>query len=457
VIQVGQKKVAVWGVAILACLIAVPGYGEHRSSWVTSWAASAQGPYPSGSATAVQPDQTSALPNASIGAHDQSMRMIVRPSIWGAAARIRFSNSFGSRPLVLDDLFVGVQAAGATLVRGSNRQLTFGGKRVVTIAAGAEAWSDPAQLPREVARGGDWLAGRKLALSFHVVGESGPMTWHAKGMQTSYLSPPAGGSHSADEDEASFPNAINSWFFVDAVDMKASATSALVVCLGDSITDGSNSTLNGDDRWPDQLQRRFNAAYPNEVAVADEGIGSNEIVAPAAYSLTEPFAGGPSALDRLTRDVVELSGVKAVIWFEGINDLSHSVSVEDLTAGLRLGAALLREKIPGVRVIGATITPALGAKGNAGTEEEDAKRRQVNDFIRTGGLYDGVIDFEKAVMDPVTGTLRPEMVFGTTVGGPGDKLHPNRFGYLAMAQEIDLNVVLPSFKAHSTIKKILRD
>jgi lysophospholipase L1-like esterase len=429
--------------AMLACMMSAPGYGQTRSAWVTSWTGSAQGPYPAGSPIA-QPDQSYAIPNAATGARDQSMRMILRPSVWGAEARIRFSNAFGSHPLVLDDLFVGLQSAGATLIRGSNRPLTFRGKHDVTIPAGSEIWSDPVAFPAAIAQGGALLEGRKIAVSFHVVDESGPMTWHSKGMQTSYMSLPGSGSHGAESGESFFPYSINSWFFVDAVDMKMPAATALVVCLGDSITDGTNSTLNGDDRWPDQLQRRFNAVSPNKVAVVDAGIGSNEVIGPAEYSLEKPTSGGPSALDRLARDVTDLSAVKAVIWFEGINDLSHSASAEDVIGGLRRGVALLRAKIPGVRVIGATITPSLGAKGNAGTDEEDKRRRQVNDFIRVGGLYDGVIDFEKAVLDPATGALRQDMVFGTSIGGPGDKLHPNRAGYLAMAGEIDLNMILPS-------------
>ena len=435
--------------AILACL-ATPGHSQMPKSqiartWVTSWAAAVQGPYPSGAIVA-QPDQSFALADATVGAKDQSMRMIVRPTIWGSQIRIHFSNAFGAHPVVLDDLYAGVQSAAATLVRGSNQPLTFRGRRDVTLPAGGDAWSDPVDLPKAMMQGTEWLQGRKLAVSFHIVGESGPLTWHAKGMQTSYLSLPGTGSHGAEDGETAFPDSINSWFLIDAVDTKVPATTALVVCLGDSITDGTNSTMNGDDRWPDQLQRRFDATYPNRVAVVDEGIGSNRILSPSDYPGPDVFGGGPAALDRMTRDVVGLSGVKAVIWFEGINDLSHSESADDVIAGLRRGVALLRAKIPGVRVIGATITPAIGAKGNAGTDDEDRRRRQVNDFIRTGGLYDGVIDFEKAVMDPATGGLRADMAFGTTTGGPGDRLHPNRAGYLAMSQAADLGLILPSLK-----------
>jgi lysophospholipase L1-like esterase len=434
-------------IVLLSCLISTPGFSQTKDAWVTSWAASAHGPYPAGSAIA-QPNQTYAIPSASAGARDQSMRLIVRPSVWGSEARIRVSNAFGTHPLILDDLYVGLQSAGATLIRGTNRQLTFHGSHGVTIPIGGEVWSDAVTLAPTVAQGGELLEGRKLAISFHVVGASGPMTWHSKGMQTSYTSPPGSGSHGAENGEDSFPYPVTSWFFVDAVDMKVSGATPLVVCLGDSITDGTNSTLNGDDRWPDLLQRRFNAVRPNSVAVVDAGVGSNEITGPRKYSVEKPTSGGPSALDRLTRDVIDLSGVKAVIWFEGINDLSNSASPGDVIAGLRRGVATLRAKLPGVRVIGATITPSLGARGDTGSDDQDKERREINDFIRTGGLYDGVIDFEKAVIDPVTGGLRPNMEFNTTVGGPGDALHPNRAGYLAMSREVDLGVILPFFKTH---------
>lgn len=429
---------------VIALLFSASAQARTSGHWVTSWATAVQGPFPSG-AVAAQPDQNVALPDPARGARDQSMRMIVRPSVWGTHVRIRFSNMFGSAPLTIGDAFVGMQSAAATLVRGSNRRLSFGGKTSVTIAAGSEAWSDALPLPSALAQSSALREGRKLAISFHVVGESGPITWHAKAMQTSYLSNPGQGSHGAAEGEAAFPNPITSWLFVDAVDMRMSAPAALVVCLGDSITDGSNSTLNGDDRWPDQLQRRFDAAYPGRVAVIDMGIGSNRILGPTPYSKAAPFGGGPSALDRLERDVVGRAGVKAVIWMEGVNDLSNGASAEEVIAGLKRGVAMMRAKIPGVRVIGATLTPSLGSKGNSGTEDTDKRRRVVNDFIRTGGLYDGVVDFEKTVIDPATGALRREMNFNTTIGGPGDSLHPNRAGYLAMAEAVDLAVVLPGW------------
>ncbi|SHI71436.1 Lysophospholipase L1 [Roseomonas rosea] len=418
-----------------------PGGGE---AWVTSWAASVQGPYPIGNPSA-QPNQSFAFPSPEAGARDQSLRLILRPTVWGRQARLRFSNAFGTRPLVLDGVFVGLQHGGATVLPGTNQPVRFGGQAGVTIPPGGDAWSDAVALP--FAEGAPpLLAGRKLAVSFHVAGESGPMTWHAKALQTSYVTAPGAGAKGMEEGEASFPNPTASWFFLDAVDMMMPAGTPVVVCFGDSITDGTASTMNGDDRWPDVLQRRLHAAFPNRVAVVNAGIGGNQVVGPAEYGPQRPFPGGPAALQRLERDVLNLSGVTSFVWLEGTNDFSRNgnATVEAVTEGMRRGVALLREKRPGIRVYGATVVTALGSTSAAhGFPEQDQKRRALNDFIRGGGTFDGVIDFDPAILDPTTGGMRPEFVPDSTVGGPGDKLHPNRAGYLAMAMAIDPAALLP--------------
>jgi lysophospholipase L1-like esterase len=426
-------------------LIAIPQAtrAQQPTRWVTSWATASQGPFPSGAASAL-PDQSFAFPDPAAGANDQSFRMIVRPSVWGGQARLRFSNAFGSRPVTIDGLYAGLQLSSAALVPHSNAPVLFSGRRSITIAPGSDIWSDPVVLPFASAEKATALAGRKLAISFHVAGTSGPMTWHAKAMQTSYASPPRAGSHGGEEDERNFPMSSTAWFFLNAVDMRMPRDTPLVVCFGDSITDGTASTLNGDDRWPDVLQRRLAGRRPHGVAVVDEGIGSNQITGPEQYDLQAPFGGGPSALQRIDRDVVALSGVTTVIWFEGINDLSHGQPADAVIAGYRAGIARLRKAIPGVRIVGATITPSLGAKGNAGTEDVNQRRKAINDTIRAGGLFDAIADFEQAVKDPRSDALKAEFVPGSTIGGPGDKLHPNRAGYLAMAGSIDLDTVLPA-------------
>ncbi len=290
------------------------------------------------------------------------------------------------------------------------------------------------------------LQARKLAVSFHIAGESGPMTWHAKGLTTSYVSAPGGGAQGAVENEAAFPFGTTSWYFLDALDMKVPAGTQLIVAFGDSLTDGTGSTLNGDDRWPDVLARRLHAKFGAKFAVVNAGIGGNQITGPADYSPQMPYPGGPSGLQRLERVVVSLSGVSAVIWFEGINDFSKNgnVSAEAAAKALKQGVDILRSRIPGVRVIGATVTTALGNGGPAhGFAEQELKRQALNGFIRGSQLFDGVIDFDKTIASPETGEMRPEFVPDSTTGGPGDKLHPNRLGYLAMGQSIDLSLFAP--------------
>jgi len=418
---------------------------QSAQKWVVAWVGSIQGPYPVGNPSA-QPEMKLAFPSDEAGARDQSFRMVLKPEIWGREARVRFSNALGTKPVTFDTVYLGLHHTSSALVNGTNRPLTFGGKRSVTVPAGDSAWSDAVALPFVRDPAGSELAGRKLAVSFHVAGESGPMTWHAKALQTSYLSMPGAGAKSADEGEAAFPISTTSWYFIDALDMKMPADAGAVVAFGDSITDGTLSTLNGDDRWPDVLARRLHAAYGNRIGVVNAGIGGNQVVGPKDYTPQAPFPGGPSAVSRLERDVLSLSGVTAVIWLEGINDFSKNgnASAEAVQAGMKESVSRIRARIPGVRVIGATLTPALGANNpNHGFPEQDEKRKTLNEFIRTSGVFDGVADFDRVTLDPATGAMKPEFVHNTTVGGAGDNLHPNRLGYVAMGTAIDLALLVP--------------
>ncbi len=423
-------------VLFLALLAAHSAMAQH---WVISWTGSAHGPYPSGNASA-QPNLSFAFPTPATGARDQSFRLIVRPDIWGSQMRLRLSNVFGAAPVTFDGVFAGIQMSGAALLPGTNRPVVFHGKSAVTIAPGESAWSDPVNLPF-ISSG--QFAGRKLAVSFHIAGESGPMTWHAKALTTSYLSAgPGSGSKGSEEGETSFPFSTTSWYFLDAVDMMAPATTHTIVAFGDSITDGTASTLNGDDRWPDVLSRRVHAAYGNRYSVVNAGIGGNQIVGPAQYTALKPFSGGPSALQRLDRDVLSLSAVSTLIWLEGINDFGRygNATVEAVEAGMQEGVSRMRGAVAGIRVIGATVTSDVGYATAAPDQEE--KRQGLNKFIRTSGLFDGVADFDKATVDPQTGGLRAEFVPESTTGGAGDKLHPNRAGYLAMGTAVDLKSLL---------------
>ena len=429
---------------LLAVLLASGGVTQARAEkWVTSWAASVQGPFPIGNATA-QPELKFAFPAPESGARDQTFRQVIKPELWGRTMRLRFSNAFGTRPVTFDGVFVGLQSSGATLMPASNRPVLFGAKKSVTVPAGGQAWSDAVTLPWVSNVQAPELVGRKLAISAHVVGESGPATWHAKALQTSYVTAPGAGSLGEFEDESAFPNSTTSWFFLDALDVMAPNETQLVVCFGDSITDGTASTLNGDDRWPDVLARRLRAAGGHG-SVVNAGIGGNQVVGPAEYGPAKPFPGGPSALSRLERDVLGLSGVTHVVWLEGINDFGTAggATADQVQDGLKAGVARIRAKLRGVKVIGATVTGVAGttSAAQAGPEVE-RKRQAINAFIRDShGVFDGVADFDRAVTDPATGGLRAEFVPNSTVGGAGDGLHPNRAGYAAMANAVDLRLL----------------
>ena len=415
------------------------GQESHgRPKWAATWAASSNGVYPTGTAV-FQPSLAQAFPSAAIGASDQSFRMVVRPNLWGDTFRVRFTNWFGTQPVTIDGAYLGLQASSAALVAGSNRAITFSGGASVTIPAGTFVHSDPVKLEYVSDPDRFFLEGKKLAVSFHVAGTSGPMTWHSKAVQTSYLSGPGAGSVGNVESEAPFPFTTTSWYFIDAIEVMAAADTAVVVAFGDSITDGTASTLNGDDRWPDVLARRLHAAYGNHVSLVNAGIGGNRVTGP-----TDPFgsvAGGPGALVRMERDVFSLAGASAIVWLEGINDLSGLVPPQDVIAGYREGVRMARQH--GLKVIAATVTSGLNlANPTEANLKRDADRKVLNGFIRTAGIYDSVADFDAVTIDPATGALRPEML-PNSVSQAVDYLHPNRVGYQAMGSSVDISVLAP--------------
>ena len=301
-----------------------------------------------------------------------------------------------------------------------NRPITFGGKEWIEVPPGKDAWSDAIILPFVPEDDAGSFLGRKLAVSFHVRGESGPMTWHAKALTTSYLTMPHTGTASAREDEAAFPFSTTSVFFLDAVDMMADAGTKLVVAFGDSLTDGMGASLNGQDRWPDVLARRLHDRFGGKVS---------------------PDASGPAALQRVSRDVLSLSGVSAVIWLQGINDLGPhgGASLKELEQAITSGVRAMRSAAPAIKIVGATLTSARGSP-EFGAREED--RKAPNAFIRASGLFDVVIDFDGATANPRSGALKPEYAVPTNGVSTEDGLHPNRAGYLAMARTIDLDALM---------------
>jgi len=417
-------------------------------AWVDGWTGSAQGVYPVGYTVGqpgpvglAGPGNTAPLLTAAFPdnqAHNQTLRMIVPPSVEGTSWRVRLTNEFGTRPVTFGRAYVGLQRIGGNVVPGTNRVLTFSGRRSVTVPAGRTTLSDPVSVKVTDAQS------QHLAVSVYVAGDSGPMTWHAAAFTTSYLSDPNAGDRTADVADTAFPHSTTSWFFVSEVQVQR-RDAATVVAFGDSITDGFFSTINGRDRWPDVLQRRLDEREPahREVSVVTEAIGGNMVT-----RVGRPPGGctpcdGPPAVDRLDRDVLNRPGVRVVIILEGINDLGGGgATAEQVIAGYQ--EIIRRVHARGIKIIGATLTPSAGtAFGLYGTPETDAKRRAINNFIRTSGEFDGVADFSAVTEDPANpGHLLPAYDTHSTVGGPGDHLHPNRAGFLAMGGAVDVSQVL---------------
>ena len=332
----------------------------------------------------------------------------------------------------------------SALLPGTNQPIKFGDADDITIVPGTWAVSDPINLDFLTDPGDPLLAGKSLAVSFHVTGDSGPMTYHAKALQTSYLSKQGSLPVSQSEDETAFPYSTTSWFFLDALYMNMTTPTKVIVVFGDSISDGSGSSINGFDRWPDVVARRLHAKFGNSASMVNQGIGGNQIIGPSDDTSPADRLGGISALARLERDVVNMMGVSTVIWLEGINDLGFTdATAADIIGGIRTGVTKMRQVIPNLRIIGATLTTALNAStAGHGREAVDTHRRAFNAFIRSTDIFDGIIDFDAATVDETTGQLRPEMVPNTCIGGPGDRLHPNRIGYQAMAAAVDIDMLV---------------
>jgi lysophospholipase L1-like esterase len=434
--------------SLMACLGASFAFGlsspaqalEPGKIWVASWTASPQGPYPAGW-PAAQPDLSFALPHGDTeGATDQTFRLIVKPDLWGKAIRLRFSNTFGSRPVTLGAVTVGLQSSGGNLLAGKAQPVLFRGKPEAVIPVGEELYSD------EVALGIDpadpLLEGRNLVVSFFVKGTSGPLTWHCDAFYTSYLSASGSGDHTLDKGDAAFPFTTTSWFLLDAVEAQAAPDTAVVCAFGDSITEGVNSTLNGADTWPDVLSQRLHAAYGNKVVVVKQAISGNTVTSCPRNGGTS--VNGPSAGDRLDRDVFGVAGLRYVVWLEGINDLGAClISGDDVIKGFKDVVERLHAKK--IKVIGATVVSSFGSPiGSYGFPKVNTERKKVNDFIRASGVFDAVADFDAATLDPATGAMKAPMQPNQTTGGPGELLHPNRVGYQAMAETIDLKLLAPS-------------
>jgi lysophospholipase L1-like esterase len=391
------------------------GTSTERGRWVTSWGAAPQGPNPG-------------APVARRGFRRRTLRQVVFLSTGGSQVRVQFSNVFGSRPLVIRQASVALQARGAGLVKGTVRQLRFYGRPSVTLRPGVQRLSDPVRLTVP--------ALSRLVVSLYLPGPTGPATEHADSRLLSYE---AAGSHALRQSGAGYRQKLRSWYFLTAVDTRApSRYIGSLVTLGDSITAGVGSALGSDGSWPDDLARRLTSLAGPTLSVVNEGIGGNRV-------LNDSPCCGISALARFRPDVTGQMRVRTVILLEGINDLGFSqkrdslsaphtnVSAAEIIAGYKqiIGQAHRR----GLRIIGATLTPFEGAR--YWTQAAERKREEINAWILHSGAFNGVIDFAQVLGEPGDPQrLNPGF-------DSGDHLHPNNAGYRAMADAIPLDVLFP--------------
>ncbi|MFB7371353.1 SGNH/GDSL hydrolase family protein [Streptomyces sp. NPDC056222] len=403
-----------------AVLTAVPLGGavaaEHRhdGSWRGAWATSPHAPTaPFGPNWSQQ------------GFSNHTVRQVVRVTTGGTKARIELSNRYGTTPLRITGATVARTDKGASVKAGSVRQLSFGKGRSVTIPAGGTAYSDG--VPFTV------KALESVTVTLYLAAPTGPATFHHFASATSYR---ADGDHRSDRDGTAFKESSESWYYLSGVEVSGGAPARRdgIVTFGDSITDGVGSGPGVNNRYPDELAERF-AAAGKPRSVLNHGIGGNQVTNDTTWA-------GEKGIERFKKDVLTEPNVRTVIVLEGINDIGGSspafpggptpeVSVEQLIEGHR---SLIRQAhARGIKVVGATLTPIKGSFYD--TPANEAKRDAVNDWIRTSGAYDSVVDFDRAVADPSD----PDRMLPAF--DSGDHLHPGDAGYRAMAEALDLDAL----------------
>ncbi|MFO1469109.1 MAG: SGNH/GDSL hydrolase family protein [Steroidobacteraceae bacterium] len=421
---------------LVAWLPALAGAAAGTDRWLASWAASPQ---------QAMPGPQGDVPDLS----GRTLRQRVRLTAGGTRLRLRLSNEYGAAPLSIGAVTIAAPASaadgaapanaaapGAEDVRaGSVRALTFGGRASVVIPPGAPVLSDPVEF--EAPRG------RDVIISVYFPSDAKAVTLHSVGLSTAVISPPGDFTHDAHAEAASTTTAR---LLLSAVLVPAAKDAIGIVALGDSITDGTRSSVDANRRWPDVLARRFAAQADarsrvrgGAVGIANEGISGNRLLADGA---------GASALARLDRDVLALPGVTHVIVLIGINDIgwpgakwgerfledpARAPALDDLAAAYR--QIIDRVHGHGAKVIGATLTPFEGTDlpGYYSTQKESL-RQTVNRWIRNGGAFDGVIDFDAALRDPA----HPAAALPGYMSD--DHIHPSDAGYDAMGQAVALEL-----------------
>ncbi|MFL6415795.1 MAG: SGNH/GDSL hydrolase family protein [Bryobacteraceae bacterium] len=397
----------VFGCGLLVCnaLMEAKDAGEH---WVGTWATAPMKDAPNPQSGAA-PDLTGC-----------TLRQIIHASIGGKRLRVKLSNAFGTAPLKLASVHVAASAGESAIKSGTDKALTFNGQAAATIPPGAPLVSDPVDF--NLPGLGD------LAISIKLDTVPSEITIHSASHATSYL---LKGDGVANPDLSSGTR-IEHWYFLSAVEVEANRAAGAIVTLGDSITDGSKSTVDKNQRWPDVLARRLQAEKKTAgISVLNVGIGGNRILHNGA---------GENALARLDRDVLAQSGVRYLIVLEGINDIGNSaraqsrgeepVHASDLIAAFE--QIIARAHARNVLVYGATILPFEGA--GYFTPAGEAERQEVNRWIRSDGKLDGFIDLDAATRDNQNSSRLQK------AADSGDHLHPPDEGYQIMGKAIDLKL-----------------
>lgn len=406
---------------------------EAAHGWLASWTASPQAVWGS---DFLFPSNVPAV------LHGQTVRQVARLSVGGPRVRIVLSNAYGKVPLRIGAASVALAANGSAIAPASLRKLTFAGQPSATMAPGAPLVSDPVDLSvPDLAR---------LTVSIHLPQDSPVSTFHWDGRETAWIAP-QDQTRAIRIDDAPGVQTTTARLLLSAIEVEAAPAAQAVAILGDSITDGASASLGIDARWPDFLARRL---APQGVAVINAGISGGRLLSDGM---------GENALARFGRDVLAQPGVRTVVVLLGINDISwpgtafapqqQRPTLEELTAGYAQLAAQARSR--GVRVVGATLTPFAGALPGTPLsdyyqKEKDALRQQLNTWIRASGLFDAVLDFDALARDPAH-PLRLLPAYDS-----GDHLHPGDAGNRALAEGIDLPLLLNDQSPRPAYRAVLR-
>lgn len=394
--------------AIVASLLPGSRAAAQQPRRITAWAASQTGL------------GTTAVTNATV-------RMIARVTISGNAVRIRLDNTYGTSPLAIGHAYVGHRVQGATLAEGSNRQVFFTRSPSVAIPAGGSVESDEVAI--------DVLAQTDLAVSLYIPEQNVRPSQHGGAQVTSYVTASGSGDLAADEAATRFTGTTTSMFWLKAIDVSSSTSTGAIVAFGDSITDGTCSTLDGHDRWEDLLAVRLvlnDGNHGAHKAILNEGIGGNTIT----RENLQPSPDSAPGVDRLDRDVLSHHGVTHVVLFMGTNDIRRNASAAQVIAGMQ--DIITRVKARGLTIIGATIIPRHNrppAENNTGWDAAKTRiRNDVNQWMRTGKAFDAVIEMDAAVRDP----KNPDLIYPPF--NCGDGIHPSPRGYFEMGTSVPLDL-----------------